>query len=206
MWKREVPHQYVPLNYLTLKTHDSGRLTTRRAHWMYPDARTTALLERRMLCGSSELPWKCGRELLLASTCFDHFHLHRPPTMFFKWFCHDAYIQSQSTWFCLTFWFIVVCMLYFTPADPHCFHLLVHRNWIGLQLWRAMRCWESTRRWRREWRNAWFDWELQMDKWISHFISQCFYLPLSPDFLTNIFVQRYSWNPSVFYHQRWLLY
>ena len=89
------------------------------------------------------------------STCTAH------QQCFLSGFAMTRYIQSQSTWFCLTFWFIVVCMLYFTPADPHCFHLLVHRNWIGLQLWRAMRCWESTRRWRREWRNAWFDWELQ---------------------------------------------
>lgn len=81
-WKREVPHQYVPLNYLTLKTHDSGRLTTRRAHWMYPDAWTTALLERRMLCGSSEWRWNCGRRAYWTLTCFDMLRpfLPAPPT------------------------------------------------------------------------------------------------------------------------------
>lgn len=207
MWKREAPHQYVPLNYFTLKTHDSGHLTTRMAHWMYPDAWTTALLERRMLCGSSEWPWNCGGGAYWTLTCFNVLRpfLHAPPThnvCFFKvvlpWRVHS---KSMNL---VLFDILICCGVH--VADPYCFHLFVYRNRIGLQLWRAMRCWESTRRWRREWSDVWFDLELQWTNWISHFMSQCFYHPLSPDFLTNIFVQRYSWNPSVFYYQRWPLY
>lgn len=115
--------QYAPLNYFTLKTHDSGRLTTRRAHWMYPDAWTTALLERRMLCGSSEWPWNCGGGAYWTLTCFNMLRpfLHAPPThnVFFKvvlpWRVHS---KSMN----LVLFDILIC------CGVHVVHHILHQQ------------------------------------------------------------------------------
>ena len=119
---------------------------------------------------SSEWPWNCRRvssELLLASTistCTAHQQCVFVPLVLL-WRVHSIFIKR---WFCFVwhvFWvlrcFDVHVVHHIAPANPYCFHLLVHINPIGLHLWLAMCCWESTGRWRREWSDAWFDLELQ---------------------------------------------